>query len=236
MSERASHPVPAGEQPRPEDMRRAMAEYVRGVHQAYLSTAALQPPAVRGRLPLLEDPFTVVAAGVRNLHVVATRERLSAPVGPEVELQEELPGMRWTLRFFDPVVLPALGLIDESSGAAGDRVRRALGLTTYLYHLIVRPGSELTGHHAGHAGAGLANAHAGEARDFEEIRAHAQGRERLVDEMEGASRAGLALAQALLAREIAPWDESLRSVEVGRSPAEVRRAVLGALRGRDGGA
>ncbi len=213
-----------------------MADYVRGVHQAYLSTAELQPPAVRGRLPLLGEAFTVVAAGVRNLHVVATREPLSAPVGPEVELEEELPGMRWTLRFFDPVVLPALGLIDESAGAAGDRVRRALGLTTYLYHLIVRPGSELTGHHAGHAGAGLANAHAAEARDFEEIRAHAPGRERLVDEMEVASRAGLALAQALLAREIAPWDESLKRVEVERSPAEVRRAVLGALRGRDGGA
>jgi hypothetical protein len=223
------------DRPRPEDMRRAMCDYVRAVHQSYVSQADLQPPAVRGRMPLLGDPFTVVAAGVRNLHVVATREGLGAPVGPEVEVADELPGMRWTLRFFDPVVLPALGLIDEFAGAAGDRVRRALGLTTYLYHLIVQPGSELTGHHAGHAGAGLANAHAAEARDFEEIRAHARGRERLVDEMEGASHAGLVRAQLLLAREIAPWDDSLGSLDEHMTLAEVRKAVLGALRGESRG-
>jgi hypothetical protein len=207
-----------------------MGDYVLTVHQSYASVAELQPPAVRGRMPLLEAPFTVVAAGVRNLHVVATRERLGAPVGPEVELEGELPRMRWTLRFFDPVVLPALGMIDESAGAAGDRVRRALGLTTYLYHLIVQPGSELTGHHAGHAGAGLANAHSAEARDFEEMRAHAHGREAIVDEMEGASRAGLVRAQLLLAREIAPWDEALRSLDADTPAPEVRKAVLGAVR------
>ena len=223
------------DRPRPEDMRRAMCDYVRTVHQSYVSQADLQPPAVRGRMPLLRAPFTVVAAGVRNLHVVATRERLGAPVGPEVEVADELPGMRWTLRFFDPVVLPALGLIDESAGAAGDLVRRAIGLTTYLYHLIVQPGSELTGHHAGHAGAGLANAHAAEARDFEDIRAHARGREPLVDEMEGASQAGLVRAQLLLAREIAPWDEFLGSLDEHKTPAEVRKAVLGALRGEGHG-
>jgi hypothetical protein len=235
MAERRVYDSRVQDQPRPEDMRRAMGDYVRTVHESYRSVAELQPPAARGRLPLLGAPFTVVAAGVRNLHVVATRERLAAPVGPEVEVVDELPGMRWTLRFFDPVVLPALGLIDESVGAAGDRVRRALGLTTYLYHLIVQPGSELTGHHAGHAGAGLANAHAAEARDFEEMRAHARGSEPLVDEMEGAARAGLVRAQLLLAREIAPWDDYLRSLDEGRSPAEVRKAVLGALRGNGHG-
>src|SRR4051812_27951953 len=72
------------DRPRPEDMRRAMGDYVRTVHESYVSQAELQPPAVRGRMPLLGTPFTVVAAGVRNLHVVATRERLGAPVGPEV--------------------------------------------------------------------------------------------------------------------------------------------------------
>lgn len=219
------------DRPRPEDMRQAMGDYVRTVHQSYASVAELQPPAVRGRMPLLGGPFTVVAAGVRNLHVVATRERLAAPVGPEVEVEEQLPRMRWTLRFFDPVVLPALGMIDESGGAAGDRVRRALGLSTYLYHLIVQPGSELTGHHAGHAGAGLANAHSAEARDFEEMRAHAGGREALVDEMEGASQAGLLRARLLLARELAPGDDALKALDERTPPAEFRKAVLGALRG-----
>jgi hypothetical protein len=116
-------------------------------------------------------------------------------------------------------------------------VRRALGITTYVYHLVVQPGGQLTGHHAGHAGSGLANAHAAEARDFEAIRAHAKGREQLVDEMEGAALAGLVKAQALLAREIAPWGEDVQALAVHVRPKaeDIRRALLGALRGGDGG-
>lgn len=217
----------------PEAMRGAMADYVEAVHRAYLEVARLQPPAVRGRMPLLEGPFTVVAAGVRNLHVIATREPLPAPRGPEVELEGELEGLAWTVRFYDPVVLPSLGLIDEGAGPAGEQVRRALGLATHLYHLVVRPGAELGAHHAGHAGAGLANAHVAAARDFETIRAHVPGREGLVDEMEGAARAGLSRAQALLAREIVPGDETVAALVAGGvpDPVEVRRAVLAAVRG-----
>lgn len=209
-----------------------MADYVRTVHQAYISTAAGHPPAVRGRMALLDGDFTVLAVGVQNLHVLATREPIAPPRGQEVEIEDELGELRWKLRFYDPVVLPALGMIDESNGPAGDQVRRALGITTHLYHLIVQPGAQLTGHHAGHAGAGLANSHVAEARDFDAIRAHAPGRERLVDEMEGAAVAGLPTAQGLLAREIAPWNEELREV-VGRGgeSGEVRRALLKALRG-----
>lgn len=208
-----------------------MADYVRAVHESYLAQAQLQPPAIRGRMALLDGEFTVVAAGVENLHVIGTRERLPAPGGQEVEIEEELRGLRWKLRFYDPVVLPSLGLIDESGGAAGDRVRRAIGLSTHLYHVIVRPGSELTAHHAGHAGSGLANAHAAEARDFEAIRAHARGRERWVDEMEGAALAGLVHAQILLAREIAPSDETVRALDDRSTPAQVRKTVLAAVRG-----
>lgn len=213
-----------------------MADYVRTVHRSYLSLAQVQPPALRGRMPLLGEPFTVVAAGVQNLHVIATRERLAAPTGPEVNLEEELDGMVWNLRFYDPVVLPELGLIDESSGSSGDQVRRALGLTTHLYHLIVQPGAQLTEHHAGHAGAGLANAHIAEARDYEAIRARARGREDIVDEMAGAALAGLVRAQALLARLVAPGDERIAELaaEPRPDPTELRRALLAALRGADG--
>ena len=216
-------------------MRRAMVEYVRTVHQAYVSQAKLQPPAVRGRMPLLAGTFTVVAAGVRNLHVIATTETLPLPGGPEVAIDDELDSLAWVVRFYDPVVLPALGLIDESSGPSGDQVRRALGITTYLYHLVVQPGGQLTGHHAGHAGSGLANAHVAEARDFEAIRAQAKGREALVDEMEGAALAGLTRAQALLACEIVPWSEAVAAVaaQSDASAADVRRAVLEAVRGSD---
>ncbi len=218
----------------PEEMRRAMADYVAAVHRAYLEVAKQHPPAVRGRMPLLAGPFTVVAAGVQNLHVIATRDPLPAPAGPEVALSDSVDVLEWTVRFYDPVVLPELGLIDERTAPAGVLVRRALGLSTHLYHLVVRPGAELGGHHAGHAGAGLANAHVAAARDFETIRAHARGREGLVDEMEGAAWAGLTRAQALLAREIVPWDDTVTTLatETRPDPAAVRRAVLAAVRGK----
>lgn len=215
----------------PEGMRQAMVDYVRSVHQAYLSQANLQAPAVRGRMNLLAGPFTVAAVGVQNLHVVATREELGSPRGPEVEVTDELDDLSWKVRFYDPVVLPALGMIDEAKGPASELVRRALGVTTHLYHLIVQPGAQLTGHHAGHAGAGLANSHIAMARDFDAIRSRSRGNEGLVDEMEGAALAGLSRAQVLLARELAPWDTELAELAKGRPDSvALRRALLTALR------
>ena len=224
------------EQGRPEQMRQAMADYVATVHQAYLSQAEMQAPAVRGNMPLLADPFTVVAAGVSNLHVIATREKLVPPEGPEVAVEAELGPMCWTLHFYDPVVLPQLGVIDESQGPAGDLVRRALGISTHLYHLIVQPGSQLTGHHAGHAGSGLANAHVAEARDIEEMRSLAPRSSLLIDELEGATRAGLPHAQALLASRIATGSQDLANLanEPSPRPDQVRRMLLESLRGSDG--
>lgn len=214
---------------KPEAMREVMADYVATVHRAYLTQARMQPPAVQGRMPLLDRPFTVAAVGVHNLHVIATSQTLGPVSGQEVEQSDSIDGLAWTLRFFDPVVIPALGMIDESGGPASELVRRTLGITTHLYHLIVQPGSQLTAHHAGHAGAGLANSHIADARDFDAIRNRAGGRETLVDEMEGAAIAGLVRAQILLAREIAPWDEGLQTLSTG-DPAEIRRALLTALR------
>ena len=120
-------------------MRTAMAAYVTGVHESYVQTASILPPAVRGSLPLLQGHFTVVAAGVGNLHVIGTRETFPPPKGLEVVSEGELPEMTWTLRFFDPVVAPELGLIDETSGEPGAEVRRVLGISTHLYHLSSSP-------------------------------------------------------------------------------------------------
>jgi len=217
----------------PEGMRAAMAGYVRQVHQAYLSTGAGQPPAVRSRMRLLGDGLTVVAAAARNLHVIATDEQLAPVSDAEIVVEDELGGMAWTLRFLDPVVLPQLGMIDESRAPALEQVRRVIGLATHHYHLVVQPGSQLTDHHAGHAGAGLAMDHLSEARDFETIRAHAQGHERLVDELEGATRAGLVRAQSLLAAAIAPRDDEvqrLAAAPVAPEPGVLRRALLAAVR------
>jgi hypothetical protein len=219
---------------RPEQMRRAMAEFVAAVHRAYLAQARLLPPAEQARLPLLAAArLTVAAAGARNLHVLATEERFPAPVGQEVELAGQADGLAWSLRFFDPVVLPVLGLVAEAEGPAPEEVRRALGVRTYLYHLVVEPGSQLTPHHATHAGTGLASAHATAARDLEAIRAHAPGRQELVDELAGATGAGLVRAQALLARAIAPGDEGVAAAAAATDPRPeaLRAALLRALRG-----
>lgn len=194
----------------PMAMRRAVAGYVEGIHRAYVAQAETFPPAVRGRLPLLAaGRLTVAAVGARNLHVLATTEGLGPPRGQEVELPGSIEGLEWVVRFYDPVVVPALGLIDESEGPAPERVRGALGISTVVYHVVTQPGSGLTPHHAGHVGSGLASAHSAATRDFERLRDRARGREALVDEMEGAAVAGLARAQVLLARAIRPYDAAV---------------------------
>jgi hypothetical protein len=215
-------------------MRQAMADFVAAVHEAYLAQARLLPPAEQARLPLLRaERLTVAAAGARNLHVIGTSERFPAPVGQEVELASEADGLAWKLRFFDPVVLPELGLVAEADGPAPEEVRRVLGVGTYLYHLVVEPGSQLTPHHATHAGTGLASAHATAARELETIRSHAPGRQELVDELAGATTAGLVHAQSLLARELAPGDQA---VAAATDPAAIRAALVRALRGGPRGA
>jgi hypothetical protein len=49
--------------------------------------------------------------------------------------------------------------------------------------------------------------------------------------MEGAAIAGLLSAQLLLAREIAPWDDTVRALDPSQPPDQVRRTLLNAVRG-----
>lgn len=213
-------------------MRTAMADYVRAVHQAYLDASAPLAPADRARLPLVSaGEVSVLAVGARNLHVLATTERLPAPRGQEVELVDTVDDLRWRLRFFDPVVVPALGLIDESEGAQPDRVRDVLGVRTVVYHLSVPPGGGLTGHHAMHAGTGLAHTHAAAIRDYDTIAGEMPTATSLVQEMRGADVAGLPRAVLLLAREIAPDSADLASMSLSDpDPSAVRRSLVASLR------
>ena len=219
----------------PDAMRRAMADYVRSVHQAYLDAAALLPVAEQARLPLLAaapGSVTVLAVGARNLHVLATTEALPAPAGPEVELADDLPGLSWRLRFFDPVIVPGLGLIDEATQPRPDLVRDALGVRTVVYHLTVPPGGGLTPHHAMHAGTGLAHGHASACRDLDAIAALLPRQERLVAELRGTEVAGLPAAGLLLARALAPGSADLAGMDPDTAdPTAVRRALLAHLRG-----
>jgi hypothetical protein len=222
----------------PEQMRHAMADYVRAVHAAYLDAVAVLPPAERARLPLVDAPeFTVCAIGTRNLHVLATVESLPAPAGQEVEITDSTGNLVWRLRFFDPVIVPALGLVDESAEPQPGRIREVLGIRTVLYHLTVPPGGGLTAHHALHAGTGLAHSHAAAARDLDSIAALAADRPGLVADLRGATVAGLPYAQLLLASALAPNGSHVHATadatprNSSPDPVAVRRALLADLRG-----
>ncbi|MET0740761.1 MAG: hypothetical protein ABWZ26_04315 [Candidatus Nanopelagicales bacterium] len=226
--------------PSPEEMRAGVAAYVREIHRAYVDQARTFPPATRGAMPLLAaSPLMVAAVGARNLHILATDEKLGPLQGEEVEESDELPGLRWGLRFYDTVVLPGLSLVDETAEPAFEEIRHQLGVRTVLYHFVAEPGAGLSAHNATHVGTGLANGHSAIARDFETIRSRVRGREALVDEMAGAARAGLNRAHAMLAHLIAPGDATLSAVvqslatdSAAPDPEAVRRAVLEAVGGR----
>ena len=202
-------------------MRAAVAGYVQEIHRAYVDQAATFSPGVRGRMPLMTaGRITVAAVAARNLHLLATTERLGPPTRPGGGAwRRTTAASAGSLRFYDPVVLPDLGLLEEREAPAFEEVKRALGVGTVLYHVVAQPGRGLSGHQATHVGTGLANGHSAAARDFETIRARARGREALVDELAGAAIAGLPHAQALLARAISPYDEGVREACEPRTAA-----------------
>ncbi len=185
---------------RPEAMRALVGEYVSALHATYLDHVAHLPPGTRAGLPLVAaGRLTVAVAATRQLHLLATATPLPAPQGPEVELRDEYRGVTWTVRFFDPSVLPALGLLHDDSPAD---VRRVLGITDTVYHLTVTIGGGLTGHHAAHSGVALANQHVQGMRDLERLRNALPHQERTVDELGDCARLGLDRAAALLAAEL----------------------------------
>jgi hypothetical protein len=235
MTERSDCIEEQPARPGPEAMRDAVAGYVQEIHRSYVDQAATFSPGVRGRMPLMTaGRVTVAAVAARNLHLLATVEPLGPPRGQEVAMSAEYGGLAWDLRFYDPVVLPDLGLLEERDGPAFEDVKRALGVGTVLYHVVAQPGAGLSGHQATHVGTGLANGHSAAARDFETIRSRVRGREALVDELAGAAVAGLPHAQALLAREISPYDEGVRAAcEAGSpDPEAIRKALVAAVGGR----
>jgi hypothetical protein len=216
-------------------MRRAAAQFIAAVHASYLGESTALTPAARARLPLLSaGPFSVGAVGTRYLHVVASTEDL-APLGPgEASIEDSRASLSWVTRFYDPVVLPSLGELDEAAGPAIGGVRRALGVRTVLYHYTVAIGSTLDPHRAGHIGARLFSAHQAAIGEFEAIRRLVPGQEDLISEMEAAGAAGLLRAHALLACALAPADDELAVLgqQAAPEPEQVRRALVAALRCR----
>ncbi|WP_123809793.1 hypothetical protein [Micromonospora globispora] len=213
----SDEPPPA----RPEAMRDLVREYVCALHTTYLDHVGHLPPAERGALPLVAaGEVTVVAAAAQRLHLVATTEPLPAPQGPEVEFADEHHGIAWTVRFYDPSVLPELGLLAED---APKDVRRILGITNTVYHLTVAVGGGLSGHHAQHSGVALANQHAKTFRDLDRIRRALPRQQRTVDEFGVCARLGLDRAAALLAADLT---SGRVAPEAGAPAASCLAAVL----------
>ena len=213
----------------PEGMRTAVRDYVATLHATYLDHVSRLPPGERAALPLgAAGELTVVAAAARGLHLVATTERLPPPTGPEVELRDEHAGVAWTLRFFDPSVLPALGLLPDDGPDAAAQVRRVLGLGDVAYHLRVDVGGGLGGHHAQHSGVALANQHAGTVRDVERLRQALPRHTALVDELATCVRLELDRSAALLAADLTG---GRLTPTAGTSAAACLRAVLVEVRG-----
>jgi hypothetical protein len=216
---------------KPEEMRAALRAYVAGLHHAYLGAAGLLPPGERAALPLLRaQGVTVIVAAARHLHLVATTDPLPAPRGQEVAEPGSDGDLTWTVRFYDPVVLPALALAEPDETPAPESVRRVLGVSDVIYHLSVSPGGGLAPHHAQHAGTGLANQHAAAVRDADMLRAALPGREDLVDELAVAERLGLHHAVRLLAAELAPGDGDVARAIATGDDAGIRRALVAGAR------
>lgn len=202
-------------------MRQLVRDYVLALHGAYLDHTRHLPAGERGRLPLVAaQRVTVVAAATRQLHLLATTDHLPTPQGPEVEIVEDYLGLSWVLRFFDPSVLPALGLLQDDEPA---EVRRVLGVDDTLYHLAVDVGGGLGPHHAQHSGVALANQHAKTSRDLDRLRNSLPRLTATVDELGVCVRSGLPQASALLAAELTGHRVSLPP---GTSALEALAAVL----------
>lgn len=202
-------------------MRDLVGDYVNALHATYLDHVRHLPPAERGALPLVAArQLTVIAAATQRLHLLATTNSMPALHGQEVEFADDYQGLTWTVRFYDPSVLPDLGLLAEDSP---DAVRRILGVADTVYHLAVDVGGGLSAHHAQHSGVALANQHAKTVRDLDRLRRALPQQVRGVDELGACVRTGLDLAAALLATELTAG----RVVPAPGTPAAVSlQAVL----------
>lgn len=133
-----------------EELRTAIGSYVAAVHDAYRDAGG-----GRDGRGLSAEPFTVVAAAARSLHLLATPDDVAAPDHGTAAPVEQ-GALTWQLKFLDPSVAPELAAVPAGPDEPA-AVQQALGVETVLYHLVVGQGAALTGHHAMHTGTGIAH-------------------------------------------------------------------------------
>lgn len=204
-------------------MRQMLRDYVVALHSTYLGHTRHQPPGERAALPLRPGmDLTVAVAAARGLHLVAVVGALPR-VTDEADTLDEVGGLQWTVRFYDPSVVPELGLLAED---APSDVRRVLGIESPLYHLRVSAGGGLSDHHAQHSGVALANDHTRRARDLAKLRAALPGLEVTVDEFSTCVRLGLDRAAELLAHDLtAGWQPARSGVDADQTLQTLIQAV-----------
>lgn len=180
-------------------MRRLVRDYVQALHATYLDHVRHLPPGERAALPLaVGRQITVAVAAARQLHLIA----LDGPLPTVLDEPDDVDAhgeVQWVMRFYDPSVLPELGLIADDDPTD---VRRVLGVIAPLYHLTVTPGGGLDGHHAQHSGVALANEHTRVGRGLDRVRAAYPRRASLIEEFAVCVRLGLDTASAALARDL----------------------------------
>ena len=137
----------------PEQIRQAVAGYVAAAHRAYAAAVAAPGGLLRG------DPFAVLAVAAGDLHLIATRQTPPALDVGEAAIDGAGDGLRWQVRFYDAGRVADLARVATGPDSVAD-VRRVLGITSWLYHLVASPAS-MNEHHARHTGLALAGAEAG---------------------------------------------------------------------------
>lgn len=207
----------------PAKMRQMLRDYIVALHGTYLGHTRHQPPGERAALPLRPGmDLTVAVAAAHGLHLVAVVGALPR-VTDEADTLDAVDGLQWTVRFYDPSVIPELGLLPED---APWEVRRVLGIAAPLYHLRVSPGAGLSDHHAQHSGVALSNDHTRRARDLAMLRAALPGREATVQEFSTCVRLGLDRAAELLASELTAGSQPPRpGVDADRTLKALVHAV-----------
>jgi hypothetical protein len=83
-----------GRAPGPADLRGALADYVHALHQSWwesVRSAGVDPST----LPLGTGTFTVAVVAAQELHLVATRDALSARAAHEQPIEGRLGELAW---------------------------------------------------------------------------------------------------------------------------------------------
>ena len=216
-----------------------MAGYVQEIHRAYVDQAR-DLPARRPRRDAVADRRPDHRRRGRRPQPAHAGDRRGARPADRAggrPGRRSSAGSRGSLRFYDPVVLPDLGLVDEQRRSRPSRRSSARSASARcIYHFVAQPGAGLSGHHATHVGTGLANGHSAVGPRLRDDPLPGP-RPRGAGRRAGRRRRRRAPPRpgAAGARRSAPYDEGVREA-CERGAAPTRRGPQGGARPRSAAA